>query len=477
MSSPATAAPAGEFPLSAQQEFLWEGARFRSFGQPIASRGNPSIAVELAGELDLGRFRHALELMIRRHESLRTTLTDVGPAPLQRVAEDLEPPMAYVDLADSVPEGRRLQAARALVAGDRGGEFHLVEGPLWSCLVVRIAPDLHVLALSFSHLIIDGVSLISFLDQLGRLYDGEELPPLKQQYRHFAEESRRPAPDLEARLDHWRRHLLPLPGRLSFPTDYSAVPPALISFAEEDFRSPLTAPRLRELSVLNSATPFILNLAAYAAVLARTGGAERVVIGSSVARLDLKADDDQLGYYLDNIFVPVRVRPKDTVGELVGQVRESVAAAQRNIVPYTALAAALKPDFEESRPWPGIHLYDAWVRGRVFEAATDTAAPASFGSTTVKLFSAPGGSAPRAVTDPRHQEAYSRYYLPSLYLNDAAGSNGYLEYNRAVFARDTVRRLAADQQAFVARLADPRARVDEVWHAVKGTTEGKRTLS
>ncbi|MFC9327328.1 condensation domain-containing protein [Kitasatospora sp. NPDC057015] len=475
MSSPA--ATAREFPLSVQQEFLWEGVRFRSFGRSIASRGNPSIAVELAGTLDLDRFRRALDRMVRRHESLRTTLTDLGPAPLQRVAADVEPPFAYVDLATTVPDGRRLATAGALVAGDQGGEFDLLTGPLWSCLVVRVTPELHVLSLSFSHLIIDGVSLVAFLRQLGRLYEGEDLPPLKQQYRHFAEESRRPATDTAARVGYWRERLLPRPGRLPFPTDYSATPPSLISFEEEAFRSPLTPGQLRELSVRTAATPFMLNLAAYAAVLARTGGAERVVIGSSVARLDLKADDDQLGYYLDNIFVPVLVRPKDTVGELVRQVRGAVLDAQRNILPYTELAAALKPDFEQSRPWPGIHLYDAWVRGRVFEAATDTAAAASFGETTVKLFPAPGASSPRAVTDPRHQEAYSRYYLPSLYLNDAAGSNGYIEYNRAVFARDTVRRLAAHQQAFVSRLADPQARVDEVWHAVKSPTEGKQRLS
>ncbi|MFF3751422.1 condensation domain-containing protein [Streptomyces sp. NPDC002018] len=477
MSDPASAATTGEFPLSVQQEFLWEGIRFRSFGRSIASRGNPSIAVELAGSLDPGRFRRALKLMIRRHEPLRTTLTDLGPAPLQKVAEDLEPPLAYVDLAETVPGDRRPATARALVAGDQGGEFDLVAGPLWSCLLVRVAPSLHVLSLSFSHLIIDGVSLVGFLRQLGRLYEGEDLAPLKQQYRHFAEESLRPAADAGARVEYWRDRLLPLPGRLPFPTDYSATPPALISFEEENFRSPLTPRQLREVSVRNSATPFMLNLAAYAAVLARTGGAERVVIGSSVARLDLKADDDQLGYFLDNIFIPVLVRPKDTVGELVRQVRSAVVEAQRNILPYTELAAALKPDFEQSRPWPGIHLYDAWVRGRVFEAATDTAASASFGETTVKLFPAPSGSAPRAVLDPRHQEAYSRYYLPSLYLNDAAGSNGYIEYNRAAFAQNTIRRLAAHQQAFVSRLADPQTRVDEAWRAVKSTTEGKQRLS
>ncbi|MFC9006662.1 condensation domain-containing protein [Streptomyces microflavus] len=477
MSRHRAATTAGEFPLSVQQEFLWEGLRFRSLGRDIASRGNPSIAVELAGRLRLGRFRRALELMIRRHESLRTTLTDLGPAPLQRVAADMEPPFAYVDLAETVPEGRRVATARALVSGDQGGEFDLVTGPLWSCLVVRVAPELHVLSLSFSHLIIDGVSLVGFLRQLGRMYEGEELPPLKQQYRHFAEDSRRPVPDAEARVAYWRGRLLPLPGRLPFPTDHSASPPPLISFEEELFRTPLTPHQLREVAVRNAATPFMLNLAAYAAVLARTGGAERVVIGSSVARLDLKADDDQLGYYLDNIFVPVLVRPGDTVGELVRQVRGAVVDAQRNILPYTDLAAALKPDFEVSRPWPGIHLYDAWVRGRVFEAATDTAAAASFGETTVQLFPAPGGSAPRAVTDPRHRDAYTRYYLPSLYLNDAAGSNGYIEYNRAVFDRATVRRLAAHQQAFVSRFADPRTRVDEAWHAVRSTTEGKRRLS
>ncbi|WP_410631011.1 condensation domain-containing protein [Amycolatopsis sp. cmx-4-83] len=461
-----------EFPLSPQQEFLWEGARFRSLGQPLASRGNPSIALELSGRWEPDRFRSALDLMIARHEPLRTTLTDLGEAPRQKVGPAIEAPLSFVDLSTTTAPERREALARALVAGARATEFDLVDGPLWTCLLVRLSATRHVLAFAFSHLIIDGVSLLAFLRQLEDLYSGRELPPLKRQYRHFVEESAAPLPDLEQRLEHWRRVLSPLPGRLSFPTDYSATPPALISYAEEDFKSRSTTAELREIGRRHRATPFTLNVAAYALVLGRTSGEPKVVIGSSVARLDLKPDEDSLGYFLDNIFVPVLVRPRQPVADLVAQVRQSLLDAQRFTVPYRALAEAVNPDFAEQRPWPGIHLYDAWVRGRVFEA-TSSGTTASFGRTAVTLFSAPGGSAPREVVEPAHQAAYTRYYLPSLYLNDAAGSNGYLEYNRAVFARDTARRIAADQQHVVARLADASAPVEETWQAVRRRENGK----
>jgi hypothetical protein len=86
-------------------------------------------------------------------------------------------------------------------------------------------------------------------------------------------------------------------------------------------------------------TSFVLNVAAYAAVLARTGGAQRVIIGSSFARLDLKPSEEMLGYFQDPIFITVQVRPRDTLGSLITQVHETFAEARENVVPYPQLVS------------------------------------------------------------------------------------------------------------------------------------------
>lgn len=461
-------APAGVFPLSAQQEYHWETLRLRSLGRGPLTRDGPFIAFRLTGELDLHRLRAALATMTGRHESLRTVLTDLGPEPGQRVVAMIEVPLSYLDLT-SVPGSRRTVLADNLVAAERDCDFDLLTGPLWSCLVMALSPATHVIALHFCHLIIDGVSLMGFLDQLWRLYAGEPVPVPRCQYRHYVEQSRAEPADLERRLEYWRRELLPLPPRFAFPTDYAASPPALVSPATLPFRSRLDGARLRDICRAASVTPFMLHLAAYAIVLTRTGGSGRVVFGSSVARLDLKPDSNLLGYFLDMMLIPIRVRPKDTLGGLLSQVRQAVLAGHENVISYTRLAEALNPHFHRARPWPGMNLYDAWVRGRLFESVTHdtTSRSASFGGMHVSLHALTAGYSDLHLTDPQQADLYTRHYLPALYLDDANGSSGYLEYNSAVFSPETADRISRHLLALIGFMASPDTVIDVAWNAVK----------
>lgn len=172
--------------------------------------------------------------------------------------------------------------------------------------------------------------------------------------------------------------------------------------------------------------------------------------------------------------------PDQTLARLVAQVRDTMSEGYENIVPYTRLAAALNPDFAACRPWPGIHLYDAWLRGRVFEENRSSTS-ASFGETTVKLFRVRSSPASRTVTEPEHKDAYTRYYLPSLYLNDAYGQSSYLEYNRAVFTSQTAQKLIEQQNMMIGLLSTPGMSLSEAWaaldrHAVPDPSQPLRTI-
>lgn len=305
--------------------------------------------------------------MIQRHESLRTVLANLGPEPYQRVVEFLEPPFLFVDLVETVPRDCRMIVANNLVAGERASEFDLANGPLWRYLLIRLSPDAHILTLSISHLFVDAASLVSFVRELMQPYAGEPVPGLTHQHRDFVERCRQPIARPEEKLDYRRRQLLPLQGALPFPTDYSAWPPSMVSWATEDIQRVTDDGRFRSIGTATPATSFVLNAAAYAAVLACTGGAQRVTIGSSFARSDLKPVEDMIGYFQDPIFLAVHVRPRDMLGSLVAQVHARFAKAHDNVVPYFQLASVVNPRFALQRPWPGIYLYDVWVRGKVME--------------------------------------------------------------------------------------------------------------
>jgi hypothetical protein len=232
------------------------------------------------------------------------------------------------------------------------------------------------------------------------------------------------------------------------------------------FRNQLEGADLRQVCRETSATPFVLHLAAYAIVIARAGGSERVVFGSSVARLDQRLDESMLGYFLDMMLIPVRVRPQETLGGLIRQVQQVVADGQKYALPYKMLAEALNPRFASSRPWPGMNLYDAWVRGRVFESVGEENT-VSFGTTKVTLHSHAMGYTDLYFGDGRQADAYSRCYLPALYIDDTQGRSGYLEYNRAVFAEKAVGLISARLGALIGMLAKPDVAINVAWHSLK----------
>jgi hypothetical protein len=461
-----TATPDG-FPLSAEQQFHWETLRFWSPDTHRAGRDGPFIAVRLSGAFDPDRFRIALAALVDRQEMLRVTLTDIGPDPWQRLDCNRELPLSFVDLTAEA-EARRDAYADALVATERTCEFDLLKGPLWHCLVVGMARDNHILAFHFCHLIMDGVSLMSFLEQLSRLYSGEDVPRPVRQYRGFVAASHAVPPNLEERIARLRRDRLAL-APIAFPTDYSLSSLDRLSPATLRFFRARGDEATREAGAVTGATTFMLYLAAYAIVLARTSGSDRLTFGSSIARLELRPDERLLGYFLDLMLISVRVSPRETLGELVANVRSSVWDAQANPLPYLTLARELNPRFDEERPWPAVNLYHAWIRGRVFETIgeKDGAPTVSFGKLTLSLYAAYAGYSERTLLDERQTSLLSKRYLPSLYIDDAKGSSGYLEYNSALFSARTIRRMSAHIDALIDLMRDPETPVDVAWNAVR----------
>src|SRR5206468_3537949 len=113
-----------------------------------------------------------------RHESLRTSFPAVAGRPVQAVA-----PEPALEL-----ERTALDEAMALVrlAEEVRRPFDLARGPLGRALLIRLAADDHLLALTLHHTVADGASMDVLFRELAALYAGEALPELPVQYPDYA---------------------------------------------------------------------------------------------------------------------------------------------------------------------------------------------------------------------------------------------------------------------------------------------------
>ncbi|MGW7694357.1 condensation domain-containing protein [Streptomyces asiaticus] len=432
--------PSDPVPLSPQQEWLWESLRFMHPDEPGRTKSNVCLAYTLRGPVDADRLERALNTVRRRHDTLRTTFDEISDAPRQEIQDpwDAQPlPFALVDLA-GVPYQEQHRLCEVIANGECDRVFDYVRGPLWHVTLVRRTPREHVLVFSVSHLMLDAPSVQLVIRHLAEAY--EELPPPERQdqYRDFVCRARELPKDAEKHLDYWRRVLTPLPAPLDVPTDYPAAPPPVFLRETEPFSVQAPTAELADLRGQAGVTPYLIHVAAYTAALAGICGARRIVVGSSLTRLELKADLNAVGHFSDLVLLPVDVRPEHTFGEHLEHVRDTVLDVYDNLLPYQVIAEAIDPDFKARRPWPARALYNVWVRGSVH--STDLGPPKRIGEAEVSPFSFAHETCYSIDLDAdRYAHVYGQNVVPTLYIGPT-GLDGEMTYNRAVFTPPSARR-------------------------------------
>ncbi len=165
--------PTVELPLSFAQERLWFLDRLE---ETSSARYGIPIALSVRGDLRPDVFRAALDGVVERHESLRTTFK-AGPdgSPRQVVAPELRLPLGLVDLS-GLADGVREPEAERLVQAEATRGFDLEAGPLLRPLLVRLGAQEHWALLNLHHIVGDGWSVGILIREVAELYASNPHP-------------------------------------------------------------------------------------------------------------------------------------------------------------------------------------------------------------------------------------------------------------------------------------------------------------
>ena len=332
----------GGLPLSFAQERLWFVDRMEAgsatYHMPLFAR--------LEGALDADALRRALDELVRRHESLRTSFPLVDGLPVQRVAEPHPVDLFPHDFA-ALRDDEREDEARRLVHEHARIPFNLETGPLFRADLARLGEDNHLLLLTFHHVIADGWSLDVLWRELAALYgaysqdEPSPLPELGVQYGDFAAWQRAwlKGEVLERQLAYWRRALRGAPPLLRLPTDRAR--PAVQTHRgamEAAVLPPQAADAVLALSRREGATLFMTLLAALDVVLARQAGEREVVVGTPIAGRTRAETEGLVGLFLNSLALRVDVSGDPTFAELLRRVRETTLDAYAHQdVPFEAV--------------------------------------------------------------------------------------------------------------------------------------------
>ena len=275
-------------------------------------------ALRLPGAVDEQRLRHALDVVLDRHEILASAY-DWDDGSLWQVPAS-RPRLHVVDTD-----------VQTVLREDNLRPFHLAsEAPLR----VSLLPEDDVLLVNIHNIASDGWSMRVFVDELTRAYRGEDLPePSLPYHRHAARQrswlaSRR----AEQEMAYWRRRLAGLEPRNGRSRE---------STVERIRIGADVAEKVRLLGTAAKATPFMTMFALFAKLHGERSGSQDVAIGTSVSG---RAPDAErtIGYFVNRVVLRMNTRGDDL--DLVRRAKTTaVEAFAHATVPFEHVVERLFP--------------------------------------------------------------------------------------------------------------------------------------
>ncbi|MFC6337395.1 condensation domain-containing protein, partial [Pseudomonas karstica] len=213
-------------PLSLAQQRLWfldqlDHAASVAYHMPAA--------LHLRGNLDRSALQRALDRIVARHESLRTTFErHNGEVRQQFAAANIGFALSEHDLQSLAVDARQT-AVEQLTQAEAREAFDLSQGPLIRGRLLRLAEDEHILLVTQHHIVSDGWSVAVLIGEFNALYAAfcqgldDPLPALTLQYADYAtwQQQHLQGQRLQAQTDFWKSHLDGAPALLELPTDHT----------------------------------------------------------------------------------------------------------------------------------------------------------------------------------------------------------------------------------------------------------------
>jgi hypothetical protein len=336
-------------PLTFPQRELWEAS-------PVAVGDHANhicCFIEARGRITAPACEAAVQMVVQRHEALRTSFLPGKEQPMQVIRREAPPQFRArtLEVDEQTPE-----AVEKLAEAIFREPFDLVQGPLYRTEMLSRSADDHVLVLAMHHGIADGWTLGIFVQDLVAAYlQGLRgvpggLPPVALSYAAWGAAERaywQPAV-LQPRGAYWRSQLA---GRARL-WDHLA-PTAPLTGPHQKLTthfSPELADAARELARQHGATLYSTLLTAFQIALAQWTGCKDITVTTPVANRAKEAVHETMGYFAG--IVPVRARV-DHDRPFAASLREThrlTVDAFAQAMPFAELVRALGEQTTPGQP-------------------------------------------------------------------------------------------------------------------------------
>jgi hypothetical protein len=287
-----------------------------------------TFALRLSGDINVEFLRRSFEQLMRRQESLRTSIVDLDGTPTHRVSACDNFHLKVIDFStahDSCTEQET--RARRYVEKLAARECDWSAGSLLVVELLRLARQSHVLVISIHHFITDGISRLVMFRELWSLYAAlvqgqpSQLKPVLTQFSDYRIWLHRAQQTwFEQHEQYWNEYLSGATG-IHWPREAitTTITRGTIEVLEFRFEETLCT-SLRDIARVQGTTISLEAFAIYAAAASQICAQHDFIITTTANGRDDPDFEHVTGYIGHPFFWRMRLRSDETLSELLRTV-------------------------------------------------------------------------------------------------------------------------------------------------------------
>jgi bacitracin synthase 3 len=290
----------------------------------------------LSEDINKDKLKTALNELIERHESLRTSFEEINGLPIQRIHPGISIGLDYYEAGKEEVLGMIKDYIRP---------FDLSRAPLVRSAIIKLPDKQHVWIVDIHHIVSDGASHSVLTGDFISLYNKQKPKPLKLQYKDFSEWQKKylQKDEIKSQESYWLNLFAGEIPELHLPVDFER--PDRFTFAGDLYSLKINKENAAELKKMTAAfggTIFLNVLTILNVLFYKYTGQDDIIVGTGMAGRQHDDLRDIIGLFVNPL--PMRNYPAadKTYGDFFREViHNSIKAFENQDVQFERLVDML----------------------------------------------------------------------------------------------------------------------------------------
>ncbi|MGN1224058.1 MAG: amino acid adenylation domain-containing protein, partial [Ruminococcus sp.] len=309
------AAQKESYPMSSAQKRIY----LVQCMDPTSTAYNIPQCIRIIGNVDVTRMKETFQKMIDRHEILRTCFLLESGNPVQKILKNCKADFTFEKVENTEISSMMKQFVRP---------FSLEQGQTVRMYLAEREED-WLLLLDMHHIVSDGMSMNTFMQEFSTLYNGKTLSVPARQYKDYSEWMQ--TRDLHSQEAYWLDVFEDEIPVLDLPLDF--IRPQMQSNRGNtiiyDMDDALIQ-AIQHLAKETGTTEYMVYLSALMIMLSKYAKQDDIVVGSPVSGRTHRDMEDMLGVFINTLAMRGKPEAKKYYKDFLLEIKEVALKAYEN---------------------------------------------------------------------------------------------------------------------------------------------------